>query len=154
MRFQINTGAIRAFRLWLAARIAPAGADIHMPAETVCPGDVMLLSEVAWNQVFRLAGGQLVINVGTGLADLEQRGLLHRDEIGRPVLTDAGALTVAGMWGDDRVPPWGAGTFHCPEHGTYQLRPGDLRECPQHAINAVRFRAFPDPRHEGTGDGL
>ncbi|MEV0214358.1 hypothetical protein [Micromonospora sp. NPDC050695] len=46
-------------------------------------------------------------------------------------ITEAGEKRLAGLWGDDRVPPGKGGHVDCWMHGVYIAAPGDLWTCPE-----------------------
>lgn len=140
MRFQINSDVIRAWRYRLASLIAPAGADVHDPDETLCRGFEPYLNAVAWGEV-HTDGTKQTLDISSDLDELAGRyGLIDYDEKGRPRLTDKGVREVAKMWGADRVPPWGGGLCHCTTHGTFEQRPGDRPGCPRCTIDRVLGR--------------
>lgn len=127
-------------RLWLAQKVAPAGA-IH--DVTDCSMDGYILDAVFSHWV-RDDDKRTWMDVTELLDDLVGAGLVDRWPDGQWKLTDHGEQKLAVLWGPDRMPPWSAG-FHgsCDDHGLFDCHPGDLYECPSCGIergvaNALR----------------
>ena len=129
---------IRNIRLWLAQRIAPAGADVHDPDDTVCPSLQALLSAILYHQLTYADDEMWLLDVSADLYDLEARGLVEGFK-GDWCLTGDGEIALARLWGPDRVPPWGGTLGICQVHGDYDVVPGDRIGCPKHRQDALEL---------------
>jgi hypothetical protein len=98
----------RVARLRLAQKIAPPGADVHDPDDTICPSLQGLLEAVFWNRLQDDAGERRWLDVTDWLDELAAAGLvLEPDDQGQEyLLTRQGAQELARLWGPERVPPW------------------------------------------------
>jgi hypothetical protein len=145
---KINTRArVKQWRLWLAQRMAPPGADVHDPDETACLGYELPLSNVFFSRIQSNGRGRQFLDVTDDLDDLAgyvvleggrwpgYYSVIDHDDTGRWMLTDAGERQLARMWGADRIPPWAhASLGECERHGDYDVFPGDRIGCPRCAI--------------------
>jgi len=151
MEAKVNTRVrIRQWRLWLAQQIAPAGADVHDPDETACPGLELLLSGIFFGQILT-HGDRLYLDVTDDVDDLAtmtvlvagQRpsydNVIHKDVDGWWSLTDAGEQELGRMWTTDRMPPWSRISLgECDSHGDYDSFPGDLIGCAKCRLERAR----------------
>ena len=146
MRFEINSerlkARIREWRLWLARKIAPWGADIHDPDETACPVYLHALDGVFRGQVEERDGKEW-LDFTSELDEAYGRGLIVRDATTRLwKLTAAGQRSLARLWGVEFVPPWATKRLRsCATHGRYEQRPGDRKGCPGCALQRAVVRS-------------
>lgn len=141
--------AIRALRLRLARAVAPAGADLHDPDATSCPGYQALLEEVFAGRLVQGPGTAIYMNVKIDLevADLDGWVTEINHEDGRQGwrLTPAGQRELGRLWGPHRLPPGTDGHRHCRRHGDYEVQPGQHIGCLSCAAEeqARRFNTEP-----------
>ncbi len=122
--------AVRRARLRLAKTVAPAGADVHDPDDTVCPSLQDLLAAVFFQGLTYQADETWLLDVTDDLDYLKDRGLVEMFK-GDPCLTGDGEVALARLWGPGRVPPWGGTLGTCEVHGDYDVHPGDWIGCPK-----------------------
>lgn len=131
MHFEINKERIRRARLWLAGRIAPAGADVHDPDETACPWMQAILEEACWSGLRFDERDQFWMNVTDVVQEAHGWDLVEYIAGGDVRLTDAGEQDLAHRWGPNRTPPWSGGYVGCAKHGVYETSPGEDAQCPE-----------------------
>ena len=126
--FEINRSPIRRLRLWLASLIAPRGADVHDPDETACPSGQDVLTAIYRNELIT-QGRNVLLDVTSTVDEAYGAGLVVQHNNGTWTLTPAGGGQLARLWGTDRVPPGLNMQLECPDHGRYELSPGQRLGC-------------------------
>jgi hypothetical protein len=133
---KVNNGWWRRARLWLAARLAPAGVKVHDPAAGLCDCWEGLLELVCfqWRRQRSPDGadaeGEVLALVNVMLDELVALGAATTDGCGGYKLTAWGEGELARMWGPDIAPPWSSPWRMCGDHGIFETFPGDPDRCP------------------------
>ncbi len=120
---------ITRLRLWLAQLVAPAGAEVHDPDDTLCSGSQELLEAALYGDFRRGPDGGVLFDVTVAVDDLVDFGALVNTDTGYE-LTESGKRELARLWGPGRIPPWSGGHYRCDDHGIYEAAPGDFVGCP------------------------
>lgn len=123
---------IRDLRLWLAARLAPAGLDLHEHNTGECLSLTAVLEAACFGDL-RQRDHHVWAPVDVAVTDAIEAGLLERTTAHGQQglsLTKLGESELAAHWGPARVPPGKGGLYGCWEHGEYVAAPGDPDNCP------------------------
>jgi hypothetical protein len=121
---------INKLRLWLAQRVAPAGADVHDPDDTCCPRDRGVLEAVMYGWVRKEANDTTWMDA-TDLVDDAIAADLVVERHGDFTLTPHGERELARLWGPGRVAPSAGSYGECHAHEMlYEQFPGDVVGCP------------------------
>lgn len=142
MPSKVNNGWWRRARMRLAARIAPAGAEVRDPQQHLCDCREALLELVCFQLLRADADGEPLAPASFMLDELFMLGAVVPTEHGWE-LTGWGEQELARMWGPQIIPPGHGGYLGCAEHGVYDAGPGDRWACPECPEKTITDQARP-----------